>query len=351
MNKETFLGVKKYIHTENIVNVIFFVFIASRPFVFTAYQMENYANFFVMVILALSLTMIWGYCGIFSFGQAVFYGIGSYAYSIVSKASGIPLLGAFSAIALGALFAAIIGYFMFYGKMNDVFTGIVTLCIASLFEEFMNQTSGAGWKLLGIKLGGYNGINNVPALSIGSFKFTGLAYYVLVSLSLLAVFIFLKVLAKRKLGYAMFSVRENKERSELLGYHTAKIQTLAFTLGGAIAGYAGCLFSSGMNYTTPSLFSMVTSTLVLVTVSVGGKKNPSAVMIITFIYLLISQQLAISGNNYTNIIIGVSLMIVMLLMPNGILATVYELCDRGLSALFGLRSRKIGKETRLPHEQ
>ena len=213
--------------TEKVSALIFFVFAILFPMYSTLYQVDNFSNFYITVFVSFSIVLIWGFTGIFSSGQAAFYGMGAYTYAILSKAMGggnstFPAL--LGSVVTAALFAGILGFFIFYGRISNVFTGIITMSVATVCEIFMNQTSGGQWKLLGIPIGGFNGINKIPSLEIGGISISQLHFYFFVVAVLLIIYLAMKKVEKSNFGYALFGIRENKERSEMFGYDTAKIQ-------------------------------------------------------------------------------------------------------------------------------
>ena len=328
---------KSKITAENMTACLFFAFAVLLPMVSNIYQVDNFSNFFVTVLVSLSLTLIWGFTGIFSFGQAAFYGIGAYTYSIVSIALGggsYTIFAALAGIAMAALFAAFLGFFIFYGKINNIFTGIITMCVATLLETFMTQTSDGKWKLFGVQLGGFNGINKIPALAIGNFEFRGLAFYVLVIVILLVIYLIMRKVEKSNSGYSLFGIRENQIRSELFGYDIAKIQTIVFSISGALAGLAGVLFASWSSYVVPSNFSVNSSTIAVVMVAVAGRKNITGAMVTTLLYSWFTQFLATTGSEYSQLILGVLLIVVVLFIPEGIMVAFFKKVDAFLSKIF-----------------
>jgi hypothetical protein len=96
------------------------------PLVFSAYDTSLLAKFIVFGIFALSLNLIWGYSGIVNFGHAIFFGGGAYVTGIVLKTLPVgaaTYIAILAAIALTMLFAATLGYFLFYGRVSGVFPG------------------------------------------------------------------------------------------------------------------------------------------------------------------------------------------------------------------------------------
>lgn len=322
--------IKFKLSTEKVSALIFFVFAILFPMYSTLYQVDNFSNFYITVLVSFSIVLIWGFTGIFSFGQAAFYGMGAYTYAILSKVMGggnstFPAL--LGSVVTAALFAGILGFFIFYGRISNVFTGIITMSVATVCKIFMNQTSEGQWKLLGIPIGGFNGINKIPSLEIGGISISQLHFYFFVVAVLLIIYLAMKKVEKSNFGYALFGIRENKERSEMFGYDTAKIQTLIFAISGGLAGLAGGLFAGWSGYVVPTNFSVNSSTIAVIMVAVAGRKNVIGAMIMTVIYAWFTQYLATTGSEYTQLILGVLLIISVLYIPDGIMIGFFNKVD------------------------
>ena len=140
------------------------------PLVSDGYTVGNTVYFFVWVFMALGLCLIWGYGGILSFGQTAFFGIAGYAYGVITlnfgADHGLTIWATLAAVALSALVAAVLGYFMFFGRISGVFLGIVTLAVTLVLERFMAQTAGPEWHIGAARLNGFNGMNGMPPLTI-----------------------------------------------------------------------------------------------------------------------------------------------------------------------------------------
>jgi urea transport system permease protein len=153
-----------------LVFVLLVAAAASLPGFTSAFTVTNVAFFLVWVFMALGLSLLWGYTGILSFGQTAFFGLAGYTYGVASINFGdSAMLGWASvaiALALPALFAALLGYLMFYGGVRDVFVGIVTLSVTLVFETFMAQTAGPEWTIGTARLNGFNGMSGMPPLML-----------------------------------------------------------------------------------------------------------------------------------------------------------------------------------------
>ena len=106
---------------------------AAYPLAEDSYTVGNTIYFFNWVFMALGLCLIWGYGGALSFGQTALFGVSGYAYGVLTLTfgadGGMTLVSAVAAVAVAAMFSAVIGYFLFFGRIGGVFLGIVTLSV------------------------------------------------------------------------------------------------------------------------------------------------------------------------------------------------------------------------------
>src|SRR3979409_2203024 len=119
-----------------------------------------------MAFLALGLRLLCGSGGILCFGQSAFFGLGAYSYAIAMFNTGESTLPLLLAIALPAAFAALLGYFMFYGRISDVYLGVITLTVTLILFNSVNSTAGPEFHIGAARLGGFNGIPGIPPLNV-----------------------------------------------------------------------------------------------------------------------------------------------------------------------------------------
>ncbi len=96
----------------------------------------------ILALLALSMSFLWGYVGMLSFGQTAFFGLGGYAYAILALNLDATTLPALAAILLAMLFAAVLGYLMIYGLVSDIYFSVITLVVTLILEKGIRSTSG-----------------------------------------------------------------------------------------------------------------------------------------------------------------------------------------------------------------
>jgi ABC-type branched-subunit amino acid transport system permease subunit len=296
------------------------------PLVTDGYTVGNTVYFFTWTFMALGLCLIWGYGGTLSFGQTAFFGLSGYAYGIIAlnfgTENGLVLAAVVLSLVCSALFAAVLGYFLFFGRISGIFLGIVTLSVTLVFERFMAQTAGPEWHIGKARLNGYNGMNGIPPLTlpwpggdIVLFPDVGLYYFVLA----LLVFIYLglRILVNSRFGNVLVAIRENPERAEMLGYDVRKYQLGAFVIGAMLAGLSGTLYTAWGQYITPSSMSITAAALPIVWVAVGGRGDLTATLVGTLVILSAFQALTIYGSQYALVVMGLLLVVTVLAAPEG----------------------------------
>jgi ABC-type branched-subunit amino acid transport system permease subunit len=291
---------------------------------FDLLQMTLYAIF---AILALSLAFIWGYGGILCFGHSAFFGLGAYAYAVavinIGESTGPLLL----AMALPAALAAALGYFMFYARISDIYVGVITLTLTLIFYNCINSTAGPAYHIGGALLGGFNGMPNVPSLNIPFLPdetLDPLGMFLLCSGILLVVYFALHGLLLTRFGRVLVAIRENEQRVEFLGYDARLHKLVAFSIGGALAGLAGCLYVAWGNYVSPPVFSVVQSAQIIIWLMVGGAGTLLGPVIgaiaISWLTLKIGTQQTVNAS----VVLGAVLLIFVVLVPRGIAPLVTE---------------------------
>jgi ABC-type branched-subunit amino acid transport system permease subunit len=299
----------------------------AYPLVSDGYTVGNTVYFFVWVFIALSLCLIWGYGGALSFGQTAFFGIAGYFYGILTinfgAAYGLTLVAMLLAIGVAALVAVLLGYFMFFGRIEGVFLGIVTLAVTLMLERFMAQTAGPEWRIGSARLNGFNGMSGMPPLTIPwfdgpivLFADVGLYYFVLALVTV--VYLGLRILVNSSFGNVIVAIRENPQRAEMLGYDIRKYQLINFVIGAVLAGMSGVLYTAWGQYITPSSMGMTSAALPLIWVAVGGRSDLTSTLIGTLVVLAGFQALTIYGSQYALVVMGVLLLLTVLIAPNGL---------------------------------
>ncbi|MES1162414.1 MAG: branched-chain amino acid ABC transporter permease, partial [Rhizobacter sp.] len=253
--------------------VIGIALMLGLPGVMDDYTLIQVTIYAVMSILGVSLGFIWGFGGILCFGQAAFFGLGSYTYALAVMNTGDSTLPFILAIVVPALFAALLGYVIFYGRLSDVYMGVITLTVTLILFNLINSTAGPEWRIGKAPLGGFNGIPGIPTLNVPGQPdnvLTPKDLFYVTFVCLLGIYLGLRVLISSKIGRVIVAAKENEQRVLLLGYDARAYKLFCFTLGGAIAGLAGCLFANWGAFTSPTIFGLAQSAQIIIWVIVGG---------------------------------------------------------------------------------
>jgi branched-chain amino acid transport system permease protein len=313
-----------------LIGVVGVVFLIAAPQVLELFTIINLTTAIAMALLALSLGLVWGFGGILCFGQSTFFGIGAYAYVVAAINFGGTSWAVVVAILIAAAFAALLGYFMFYGRVSDVYLGVITLTVSLIFYNLMRRTSGPEYKIGDALLGGFNGINAPPLNVPGDASwilFPEDVFYVAMAALIIGYFGCVW-LVRSHFGRVAVAIRENELRAELIGYDVRLHKLGLFAIGGGIAGAAGVLFANGVGRVTPDVFNLYNAALIIIWVIVGGRGTLIGPVLGAFglFYLISSLGQQTSINN--NLVLGVILVIFVLVVPKGIVPSIIDLWDR-----------------------
>lgn len=260
------------------------------PLTLSDFRLNLLGKFLTYAIVAVGLDLLWGYGGMLSLGQGLFFALGAYAmgmylklessgaqlpdFMVWSGLSSLPLFwqpfhspafALLAAVLLPAALAALIGFLVFRSRIQGVYFSIITQAltlIASLL--FIGQQPITG---------GTNGITNLNTIfgySLGE-RSTQRGLYFATALCLLAVYLLCRWLAGGRLGRLLVATRDDENRVRFLGYNPVMVKTLVFALAGGIAGLAGALFIPQVGIISPSAMGVAPSVEMVVWVAIGGR--------------------------------------------------------------------------------
>lgn len=296
--------------------------VAVLPFVVSdIFILLQLTLFMAYGILAMSLGWVWGYGGIFSFGQAAFYGLGGYTYAVVSINMGGSTTALVAGVGLPAAFALFLGYFMFYGRISTVYVAVITLVVSLIFYKFLGHTAGYEYTIGTAHLGGFNGMPALPPINLpgdpAKFVYPE-DMFLITGICLLLVYAGLRLLMRSRFGRAVAAVRENVLRAELLGYDTRFYKTATFGIGGAVAGLAGVLYANWNAYVSPTVFDLGFSAQIIIWVVVGGLGTLAGPLIGAMLLGFVTIELGTQQSVDVNLILGVILVLFVLAVPEGV---------------------------------
>jgi ABC-type branched-subunit amino acid transport system permease subunit len=300
------------------------------PRLLELFALINATVYVSMALLALSLALIWGFGGILCFGQTAFFGLGGYAYAVAAinfmdSTPAVPV-----ALLVPTLFAAMLGYFMFFGRLSDVYMGVITLTVTLILFKLVNATAGDRWTIGAAPLGGFNGMPMTPPLNLPGDPTRMLApeeIFAVAVACLAGAYVLCRLVLASRFGRVVVAVRENELRAELLGYDARLHKLGIFTLGGLLAGLAGLLFANCV-FVSPTMFSLAYAAQAIIWVIVGGLGTlVGPIMGAILLQMLTTWAGTLPGVN-ANLVLGAILVVAVLALPRGLLPTAQALLGR-----------------------
>jgi len=316
------------------------------------FRLNQFGKFLAFAILALGLDLIWGYCGVLSMGQGVFFGFGAYCmgmylalqigaesvygselpdFMVWTQVKELPLfwypfksfLGGFlGAILVPVLFATIFGFLAFRSRIKGVYFAIITQALAFAAWLVFNRNE--------TRLGGTNGLTDFKQL-LGyrlSDPSTQRGLYIITVLALGAAYLFCRWIVASRAGKVLIAIRDSESRVTFSGYTPWMYKLFVFVVSAGLAGLAGMLYVPQVGIITPAQIGVLPSLEVVIWVAVGGRGT------------LIGAILGAVAVNYgrsvlTNyfpeawpFILGGLFVVVVTMFPDGLLGMIRKVTER-----------------------
>jgi len=292
------------------------------PFVIFPDYLSLASQIAVAALFALSLDLILGYAGIVSLGHAAFFGTGAYAAGIFSKfVWGEP----FSGLIVGAAVAALLGYAMSFiiARFRHLTLIMITLGLGLLLREAANS---AGWLTGGAD--GFQGISIWQILGLFKFDLFGTTQYAYSLSVLFIVFLGARRLIYSPFGLALRGIRENWVRMPAIGASSRTHIRKIYTIAAAIAGTAGAVIAQTTQTVSLEALSFERSADVLVMLVLGGAGRLYGGLIGAAIFMTARDQFSGIAPQYWYFWIGLLLVAVVMVLPNGILGGLSQFYRR-----------------------
>ena len=268
----------------------------------------------IFALAAMACNLLLGYAGLLSFGQGVFFGLGSYTIALLLTRWPMPMpLALLSAIGVGALSAALVGWIAI--RQRGVYFVMLTLGLAQMVYF-------VAYSIPGIT-GGDNGLLDVPRPAIALLGRTlwpletPWQYYAFVAAIFLLVFWLMQRTAHSIFGRTLLAVRDNPERAAAVGYDLKRLKLLAFVISGAVTGLAGGLHAMMTGVAPLANIEYQTSEKILVMTVIGGTSNLFASVLGSAFYVLLSDWLSALWPRWL-LLLGVLLIVVSLALQGGL---------------------------------
>ncbi|CAN5260478.1 branched-chain amino acid ABC transporter permease [soil metagenome] len=297
---------------------------ALLPLVLQDYLTVYATRVLILCLFALSFDLVWGYAGIMSFGQAVFFGAAGYGVALFARDLGVTsiLLVLPIGLLIGFAGSLLLGGFLLLGRHP---ASVIFVSLGTLTASYSADRLARGWYYLG----GQNGIPSIPPMTLGSTDITeGPVYYYLALVILLLVYLLCRFLVRSQFGLALAGLRENEQRIAFFGYQVQHLKAIVFSLSGAIAGLAGSLYAFHEGFVWPNMLGVVMSTQVVLYVLFGGSGTLIGAVIGTVVIEAVSFWLSNSYQDIWPIILGVLLLLVILFRPAGLVSLLLSERER-----------------------
>ncbi len=296
--------------------VVAAIVIGLLPAIFTdSYWRTNLIVCAINVLLAIGLDFVLGYAGQLNLGQSAFYGIGAYASTLLITQVGVPFWVAFVA---GVLLAGVAGVFLsvFAVRLRGHYLAIASLGFAVItYQVLLNWISLTQGPL------GIYGIAPPPPFAIPGLppiEFSNLAslFYLTAGFAFL-VYLLLDQLVRSPVGETLTAIREDEVSAASLGVNGQKWKVFAFAVSSAVAGAGGCFYASFVGTLVPDAFFITESFSILAMVIVGGMGTLIG-PVLGAILLTVLPELLRGIGDLRLIVYGVSVTLVVLFMPGGL---------------------------------
>jgi len=265
-------------------------------------------------LAAMGCNLLLGYTGLLSFGQGIFFGLGSYTGALLLTRWPLPMPLALAAAAvIGAAGAAAVGWVSI--RQKGTYFVMLTLAFAQMFYFIAYTATGL--------TGGDNGLLDVPRPSLQALGhvFWPLAtpwqFYGFVAALFLVVFWLLLRITSSTFGRTLLAVRDNPERAAAIGYDLKLLKLQAFVISGAVTGLAGALHAMMIGVAPLANAEYHTSEMILVMTVIGGAGNLFASLLGSAFYLLLADWLSQLWPRWL-LLLGVVLIAVSLWMQRGL---------------------------------
>lgn len=325
-------------HARALGYVLLLLMLVAAPRFLSSYHLSLLGRFLALAILALGLVLVWGWGGVLSLGQGVFFGIGAYVLAMHLKLAALGpgelpdfmqwsgldhlpwwwsilhstwLTVAAVAIVPG-LAAGALAWLVFRRRVGGVYFALLTQALALAFSTLLVSQQPY--------TGGFNGLTDFSTLfglSLIDPQFQKRLYWATVAL-LALVFVFLQWLLRSNFGKVLLAIRDGENRIRFLGYNPVPYKVAAFALGGVFAGMAGALFTLNIGVISPAMIGVMPSIEMVVWVAVGGRASLIGAVAGTLAVNFAKDWISSAMPDLWLFAIGALFVLIVMLLPNGL---------------------------------
>jgi branched-chain amino acid transport system permease protein len=268
------------------------------------YVLNVMVMIFIFTMLAVSLDLVMGWAGQFSFAHAAFFGIGAYTAAIAQRDFGT---GFWLNLPAGIVVAGLCGLLLGLPalRLRGHFLAIVTIAFQTIVYLALTQWKSLTGGQFGIEVKAVEGLATIDRF-----------YYLALGLSVVTVAIGW-ALTHSRLGQAWQAVRDDEVLARAIGLNTTASKLAAFVLAAGFAGAAGVLVAHHVRGVTPDDFTVLTSATIVAMVVVGGRGTIWGPLLGAVVFTALPEVLGFAAS-YRLVIYGFLMILMIILMPEGV---------------------------------
>ncbi len=342
------------------------------PLCLDIFRLNLVAKYLTYAFVAIGLVMCWGYGGILSLGQGVFFGLGGYCMAMFLKLEassventkiqttpGIPdfmdwnqitslpmfwkpfhslTLTIIAIFVVPAVLAFIIGAAMFKRRVGGVYFAIITQAIAAIATILIIGQQGY--------TGGINGMTDLRTL-LGWDIRTDSAKFILYFFEVFVLFgciVLAQFIRLTKLGRILVAMREQEDRVRFSGYSVANFKIFAFCMAAIFAAIGGAMFTLQIGFMSPSFVGIVPSIEMVIYTAVGGRSSIFGAVYGALLVNFAKTSLSESFPQMWLFGLGGLFIAVVLFFPNGLSGIWRDHVQRHVDRLIAAFSSKSKKD-------
>nr|WP_240965009.1 branched-chain amino acid ABC transporter permease [Acidovorax sp. SRB_24] len=259
-------------------------------------------NTLLLAVLAQGWNIIGGYTGYASFGNSVFYGLGSYGVAIAMVQWGLPFgVGLAFGVALAVVFALVLGLPVL--RLRGHYFAIATLALSQVMTAIVSNVELAGRNI---------GLVLPPLNNDRLFYELSLALLVVATLTIFW-------LTRSRFGFGLIAIRENEEAAAVMGVNTTLYKVLAFALSGVFSALAGGIHAYWITFLDPeSAFDIGLNVKMIIMAVFGGPGTVLGPIVGAFTLSAISEYLSSAATSVAGLFFGIVIVVAVVLMPRGL---------------------------------
>jgi branched-chain amino acid transport system permease protein len=263
----------------------------------------------INTLVAIGLSLLFGYAGQISLAQAQFMGLGAYTSAIMATRVGTPFI---VSLVVAGIVPGIVAYVVGRPilRLKGYYLAMATVAIGGILATLFEQLKGL--------TGGFNGIVGIPRPALGNRQLiTPSDYYYLVLIAAVLVTLFAWNLTRSRVGRAMRAIREAEVGASVIGVNVSAVKAAIFAFGAVTAGLAGSFYAHYTLFISPETFTISQSVSFILILAIGGMGSIGGAITGAILLTVLPQWLRRFGE-YDNLIYGAMVIVVIMFLPSGL---------------------------------